>query len=59
MGFFFYITDFWFWRWKTLFSVIRFQLDKRALRSYYINFFFCIYSVAPFWKSVEQVIESE
>ncbi|MGQ9804641.1 MAG: hypothetical protein ACUVRP_01005 [Chlorobiales bacterium] len=59
MGFFFYITDFWFWRWKTLFSIIQLRLDKRALCSYYINFFFCIYSVAPFLKSVEQAIESE
>ncbi|MFN3345597.1 MAG: hypothetical protein ACK4XY_03405 [Chloroherpetonaceae bacterium] len=59
MGFFFYITDFWFWRWKTLFSIVRLRLDKSALRSYYINFFFCIYSATPLWKSVEDVIEAE
>ncbi|MCS6988202.1 MAG: hypothetical protein NZM06_01665 [Chloroherpetonaceae bacterium] len=59
MGFFFYITDFWFWRWKRLFSLIRLRLDKSALRCYYINFFFCIYAVAPLWKSVEDAIESE
>lgn len=59
MGFFFYITDFWFWRWKMIFSLIRLRLDKYVLRSYYINFFFFTYSFSPIWDAVESVIEIE
>jgi hypothetical protein len=43
MGFLFYITDFWYWRWKALFESARiYLLDRNALRSYYVNFFFMI-----------------
>jgi hypothetical protein len=47
MGFLFYITDFWYWRWKTVFESVKiYLLDRNALRSYYVNFFFMIVYVS-------------
>jgi hypothetical protein len=57
MGFFFYVTDFWYWRWKGIFETIAVHLDRKALKSYYINFFFFAFIFYPAWKKVSEIVE--
>lgn len=48
MGFLFYITDFWYWRWRELFALIPSQpLSHTALQTYYVNFYFVIADAPP------------
>ncbi|MCS7013085.1 MAG: hypothetical protein RMI34_01345 [Chloroherpetonaceae bacterium] len=43
MGFLFYITDFWYWRWRSLLSLLPIHISHSSfLQTYYVNFYFVI-----------------
>lgn len=57
MGFLFYITDFWFWRWKTVFETVRLRFFSHTmLKFYYINFFFVIFANTMLWRRIGRFI---
>ncbi|MFN3386073.1 MAG: hypothetical protein ACK42Y_05740 [Candidatus Thermochlorobacter sp.] len=48
MGFLFYITDFWYWRWRDVLALIRSRsLSHTVLQTYYVNFYFVIADTPP------------
>jgi len=57
MGFLFYITDFWYWRWRELLSRIPgLMRQQNFLQTYYVNFYFVITDV-PLLRRLGWMIE--
>ncbi|MBC8044137.1 MAG: hypothetical protein IAF08_11925 [Rhizobacter sp.] len=57
MGFLFYITDFWYWRWKRIFESANLRfLDRQVLKFYYINFFFVIFNYTALLRRLGRTV---
>lgn len=57
MGFLFYITDFWYWRWRELLARIPGLVHQKSfLQTYYVNFYFVITDV-PLLRRLGRIIE--